>query len=59
MKECETCMYFIPMLTLKGIADICMNPDSTRFFSPVRRDDSCQEWYTNEMEDCESESGKS
>ena len=51
MKKCETCMYFIMMLTLKGIEDICMNPDSTRFFSHVGKDDSCREWYTAEIEE--------
>lgn len=49
MKKCENCMYMTPMMTPKGIVDICMNPDSQWLFSQVEKKHSCKEWYTAEI----------
>lgn len=51
MKTCENCLYFIPMMTPKGIVDICMNPDSTKLYKPVSRECKCEWWYTAEILD--------
>lgn len=48
---CRDCMYCIPMLTPKGMTQVCLNPDSKYMYSYVSQAGSCDEFYRDE--ECE------
>lgn len=45
---CRDCMYCIPMMTPKGMTQVCLNPDSKYMYSYVSQAGSCDEFFMEE-----------